>query len=163
MKKKSIVIVACLVVLAVISVPCSAGQENVEGTAVVERDSVLPEPFGLLTPADGATVTTPALVLDWEDSFDAHSGLSHYEVWVDGANVENVTTSEYETPGLSGGQHSWYAVAVDRAGNGRQSDNVFTFTVEVPGPSPSDYLIPVAVGALVFAAAYLLWRRRVKK
>lgn len=157
---KTRAIMVCLVVLAVsLSATCSAEQAG-EGNAVVKRDSVLPEPFDLISPVDNATVTTSMPILDWEDSSDEHSGLDHYEVWIDNNNVDNVTTSEYTTTELKDGTHEWYVMAVDYAGNGRASDSVFSFRVAAPpGPPLTEILIVVAVGALVFAAAYLLWRK----
>jgi len=39
-------------------------------------------------------------------------------------------TDSYNVPALSTGTHTWYAIAVDAAGNRRQSTNTFTFTVK---------------------------------
>jgi len=92
--------------------------------------------FVLISPENGATVSnTPTL--EWQVSSDVQSSLDHYEVWIDGINVENTRAISYNPPELPIGQHTWYIVAVDKEGNRWQSSSIFTFTVEdIVPPAP---------------------------
>jgi hypothetical protein len=130
---------------------------------VAATDTAAPARFELLVPANNATAyattygDTPLLA--WRESSDSRSGIDHYEVWVDGENVDNVPAGVYgDLPGgsygnykpfrpfgllaaekvyyytpllskLPAGTHQWYVKAVDKDGSKRQS-NVFNFKVE---------------------------------
>lgn len=56
------------------------------GTAVnssaQEQDNTPPSVPTLLTPADGSTLNTNQVFLDWTDSEDSESGIAGYEVMV---------------------------------------------------------------------------------
>lgn len=128
------------------------------------QDTTVPAGFDLLVPENNAVVyatiygNTP--VLAWRKSSKSKSGVDHYEVWVDGENVDNIPAAVYgHLPGgrygnyepfrpfgllaaqkvyyytplvsnLSAGPHKWFVKAVDKDGNKRQSDDTFNFTVE---------------------------------
>ncbi|GAG06152.1 unnamed protein product, partial [marine sediment metagenome] len=81
-------------------------------------DITPPSAFGLISPVGGVMMfdNTPTLI--WEESSDADSGLDHYEIFIDDANVDNVgaQTTEHTTSELPDGSHSWYIKAVDGAG-----------------------------------------------
>jgi len=130
---------------------------------VVARDTTPPEQFELLVPENNATTyattygDTPRLA--WRESSDSDSGVNHYEVWVDGANVDKVTAGVYgHLPGghygnyepfrpfgflaaekvyyytplvskVAAGSHQWHVNAVDKDGNKRQSKSIFNFKV----------------------------------
>jgi len=131
---------------------------------VAAQDTTGPAQFELLFPENNATTyatiygDTPLLA--WRESSDSVSGIDHYEVWVDGANVDNIPAGVYgHLPGgsygnyepfrpfgflaaekvyyytplvskVSAGSHQWYVIAVDGAGNKRQSNSMFNFKVE---------------------------------
>ncbi len=131
---------------------------------VAAQDTIPPGGFELLVPANNATVyasiygDTPLLA--WRESDDSESGIDHYEVWMDGANVDNIPAGVYgHLPGgrygnyqpfrpfgflaaehvcyytplvstLSAGAHQWFVAAVDRAGKKRRSGSVGTFKAE---------------------------------
>ncbi len=133
------------------------------------QDTTPPIQFELLIPEDDAVAyaavygDTPLLA--WQESSDSGSGIDHYEVWLDGANVDRIPAGAYgHLPGgsygnyepfrpygflaaeqvcyyaplvskLSAGSHRWYVKAVDRDGNKRQSSSVFHFTVKDFGPT----------------------------
>jgi len=105
--------------------------ENVFTFTVTVEDNTPPRSFKLVSPENNATIDDPTPILTWENSSDNESGLWHYEVWLDGINVENVSPdrTSYKTQMLSEGSHWWYVVAVDNAVNKTRSDNIFTFTV----------------------------------
>jgi len=131
---------------------------------VAAQDTTPPAQFELLVPENNATTyatiygDTPLLA--WRESSDSESGIDHYEVWVDGAEVDSIPAGVYgHLPGgsygdyepfrpygflaaekvcyytplvskLSAGSHRWYVKAVDRDGNKRPSSSVFNFTVK---------------------------------
>jgi hypothetical protein len=131
---------------------------------VAPRLATAPVQFELLFPDNNAVVYTttygdkPQLV--WRQSSDSNSGIDHYEIWLDGSKVDNITAGIhghlpggkygnyepfrpfgflaaekvcYYTPLLSklpAGPHQWYVKAVDKDGNKRRSTSVFKFKVE---------------------------------
>lgn len=135
---------------------------------VAARDAVPPTQFELLIPANNAIVYAtnqgdkPRLA--WQESSDSGPGIDHYEVWLDGENVDRIPAGVhghlpgekdgnyepfrpygflaaekicYYTPPVSklaAGPHQWHVEAVDRDGNKRRSENRFSFKVEAPGP-----------------------------
>lgn len=74
------------------------------------------------------------MVLNWENSVGTSFAMNHYEVWINGANIDNVPVSHYTTAALQVGAYQWYVVAVDSNGDNQVSDNVFTFNVGTPPP-----------------------------
>ena len=131
---------------------------------VAAQDTTPPAQFKLLVPENNAatyaTIYGDTPLLAWRESSDSESGIDHYEIWLDGENVDNIPAGVYgHLPGgsygnyepfrpfgflatekvyyytplvskLSAGSHQWYAKAVDRDGNERQSNSTFNFTVE---------------------------------
>jgi beta-glucosidase-like glycosyl hydrolase len=57
------------------------------------QDTQVPNAFELVSPANAASVTGSTQTLVWENSLDTGSGLHHYEVWLDGANVASVNSN----------------------------------------------------------------------
>jgi hypothetical protein len=122
-----------------------------------------PAEFELLVPRNNsvtyATTYGDKARLAWQESSDNGSGIDHYEIWMDGSNVDNIPAGVYgHLPGewvnnyepfrpygyltgekvcyytppvskLSAGTHQWYVKAVDKEGNKRQSGTTFKFTV----------------------------------
>jgi beta-glucosidase-like glycosyl hydrolase len=71
-----------------------AGQTRASSTFSFNfQDSLAPNPFDLIAPANAASVAGSSQSLVWESAYDAGSGLDHYEVWLDGANVASVAGS----------------------------------------------------------------------
>ena len=136
---------------------------------VAARDAVPPTRFELLVPANHAVAYATAYgdtpLLAWQAGSDSGSGIDHYEVWLDGENVDRIPAGAYgHLPGenlgnyepfrpygflaaeqvcyytplaskLPAGAHQWHVEAVDRDGNRRRSDSMFSFKVEAPGPT----------------------------
>jgi predicted GH43/DUF377 family glycosyl hydrolase len=94
-----------------------------------------PSPFNLISPENNSVFSTQP-VLNWAPSSDNEAGLSHYEVWINGSNIDNVLagTTNFTTT-FSTGLYTWYVVAVDNLGNKRVSENVFKFTLVSPPTS----------------------------
>lgn len=103
-----------------------------------------PEPFELLGPADGATLSEARPVLSWSASGDRGVGLDRYEVAIDsGAGTVCPTpcrvlasqTSFTPPQDLGTGPHSWLVTAVDKAGKTRQAGPWSFSLVATPTPS----------------------------
>ena len=127
------------------------------------QDRTPPDQFKLLVPENNATTyattygDTPRLA--WRKSSDSNSVIDHYEIWLDGTNVDKVPAGVYgHLPGghygnyepfrpfgslasekiyyytplvskVATGSHQWYVNAVDKDGNKRQSKSIFNFKV----------------------------------
>jgi predicted GH43/DUF377 family glycosyl hydrolase len=94
-----------------------------------------PASFELISPRDSYLLDNK-VVLNWENSAGTAFGLNHYEVWINGNNVDNVEADNtpFITPELSQGSYQWYVVAVDNNGDKQVSNNVLTFNVGTPPP-----------------------------
>jgi len=82
-------------------------------------DSESPLEFGLLSPASNDTVEK-IITFEWEPTTDNLTGLSHYELWIDGSlfldDLLNTTYTLSQAEALSIGPHTWTIRAVDSAG-----------------------------------------------
>ncbi|MCF7957647.1 MAG: glycoside hydrolase family 9 protein [Phycisphaerae bacterium] len=133
------------------------------------KETTAPGQFELLFPANNAvtyaTTYGDTPLLAWQESSGSASGIDHYEVWMDGANVDNIPAGLYgHLPGekvgnyepfrpfgflaaekvyyytplvstLSAGSHQWHVKAVDKDGNKRRSNSMFNFKVEDFSPA----------------------------
>ena len=108
-------------------------------TRTVTVDTTKPDLFRLSLPINGACSMTPTPNLCWIGANDL-GGIGGYQLWIDGALASSTTgsTANCATPSsaLSPGLHSWYAVAMDRVGNARQSSDTFQILI--------DYRVPAA-------------------
>ncbi|MEW5804615.1 MAG: PQQ-binding-like beta-propeller repeat protein [bacterium] len=103
-------------------------------------DTTQPEPPSLTSPADGSAICISHPVFCWQEAVDADSGIDHYELHIDGdvtgAEVQEITPAQtgqicYQAEGsMENGQFAWYVRAIDRAGQGRDSE-IRRFTVEL--------------------------------
>ncbi|NTW32574.1 MAG: T9SS type A sorting domain-containing protein [Bacteroidetes bacterium] len=97
-------------------------------------DATQPTAFNLVSPAENSWLTNLLPVFTWSASSDANSGLSKYQLWIDGSlNVDNIPVGTvFSTPhaGLSNGAHTWYIVAVDNVGNTINSTQTRTLKVD---------------------------------
>ncbi|MEJ2627046.1 MAG: Ig-like domain-containing protein, partial [bacterium] len=82
-------------------------------------DSEPPLAFSLLSPADNETVEK-IITFEWEATSDNLTGLSHYDLWIDGSlfqdNIQETTYTLTPAQALSTGPHTWTVRAVDNAG-----------------------------------------------
>jgi outer membrane protein assembly factor BamB len=126
-------------------------QSTTEGFVV---DGSPPASFALLSPADGVT-TYQRPEFDWDPAGDAGSGLSHYELIVDGKMLV-VKEDQYVLPyDLADGDHTWSVTAVDRIGNRTESETR-AFSVDGSPPAPFELLEP-ANGAVTDARPRFGW------
>jgi len=134
---------------------------NVEATRslTVRIDTTLPS---LEMTAPPQAVTTSSVTVRWSGS-DAVSGLSRFEVSVDGAPFESVGTSTSGTFVLADGTHTIRVRAWDVAGNvvERQvSLRVDTNFLSFSGPYGGAPTVATIVAVAIAAALLLLRRRR---
>jgi hypothetical protein len=128
------------------------------------RNTTAPGQVELIFPENNATgyaaIYGDTPLLAWRESSAGDSGIDHYEVWVDGANVDKIPAGVYgDLPGgsygnyepfrpfgflaaeniyyytplvskLSAGDHQWHVIAVDKNGARRRSNDVFNFKVD---------------------------------
>jgi len=113
----------------------NSGENTTGQTLEFIMDGTPPSSFRLISPENN-DVFSEQPVLNWGPSSDNKSGLSHYEVWINGSNMDNVPagTTQFTTT-LSTGLYTWYVVAVDSLSNKRVSENVFKFTLVTPPAS----------------------------
>jgi hypothetical protein len=94
-----------------------------------------PQPFSLISPPDSTDLTLPRPTFVWESSADLESGLADYDVYVDNVLehtlVDTSWTADYD---LSEDWHTWYIIAHDSAGNSRQSNETWSFVIDMTGP-----------------------------
>jgi len=93
-------------------------------TFALERDTTSPASFNLSSPTNNANATNNQPTFSWNASSDASSGISKYQLYVDGSlDTDNISgTSATISNSLSCGEHSWYVVAVDNDGNTTNTD-----------------------------------------
>jgi len=92
-----------------------------------------PLPFDLISPRESSIVKADSVYFQWHSSMDYGTGLAGYQLWIDGVinkdNLSPADTITTPTHQLEIGEHSWYVVAVDRAGNILQSASILKFSV----------------------------------
>lgn len=121
------------------------------------HDKTRPSDFKLSTPKDGALIQDRTPELIWKSSEDKDSGLDHYEIWIDGQNIENIPppsvgmekllnlislrkekskktpsywqTIVYSSEPLSTGEHTWKVIAVDESGNKQACNKRHNFRI----------------------------------
>lgn len=120
-------------------------------TWTINVDFNPPTGFVLLTPGNGTTVDSSTPTFTWGASSDTGSGLSHYELSIDGVCVAcsiPLTSTTYTlTAPLSAGTHTWFVTAVDGVSGSTVATGApwsFTTQVSVPdlGPEPGLELRP---------------------
>ncbi|MGM0575145.1 MAG: Ig-like domain-containing protein [Myxococcota bacterium] len=96
-----------------------------------------PAAFGLSAPGDGVVTQESQPTFTWAAATDGLSGVSGYELLVDGAVVattgSGTTTAAPPTP-LGEGLHTWHVVAIDGVGNTRESSQSWQVMVDQTPP-----------------------------
>ncbi len=120
-------------------VTVTGGRLNVNQALAVLTDTQDPDPFTLVAPADGATVTTRTPQFEWNAATD-DMGISEYELYVNNVlvrdNIHPGATSAPPATPLSEGTFPWFVKARDLAGNDTDSD-IRNVTVDVDETPPS--------------------------
>ncbi len=138
-----------------------AGNVETAHTLTLNVDTT-PPTISSLTPS--GNVTTNTVTFSWSGS-DTGSGISHFDIRVDGGTYQDLGTNTSDTLSLAQGSHTITVLALDVAGNVGQKT---TTVVVAAGPSP--LLGPFEVGLigaslaiiLVAVAVVYVWTRRRK-
>ncbi len=110
-------------------------------TWTIRIDKTAPTTFNLTSPAHNSWTGDTTPTFSWQTATDANSGLSKYELWVDGVSaIDNISSSQtnvtlLDSLELTPGNHTWRMKAYDYAGNMRQTN--YTWTIRVDTQSPS--------------------------
>jgi len=137
------------------------GNDTQTSSRTLRVDLEPPVPFNLSTPADSDYVTFPTPNFSWENSSDAGSGLSHYQLWIDDQlNVDNVTTTTTAPSApISEGPHSWFVRAIDNVGNARRSSEIRTVFGDWNSPEPFDLVSPADGDTVNERSPIFVWQR----
>jgi hypothetical protein len=146
----------------------SNAKDNINNIMILDAthtfviDTVAPNAFNLITPANNAWLNQTQPQLTWGAATDATSGIDHYALEIDGSTnspgINNIpatsNTIQPATP-LTTGAHTWRIKAIDRAGNFTWSSSTFNFTLDINPPlslvtSPSNNS---TIGGLAFTIA----------
>ena len=108
----------------------------------VAPDTGGPDPFALLSPADGLATNALTPVFSWSPSADAQSGLAGYTLTLDGTPVASASpdaTSAAPAGAVPEGNHTWTVTARDGVGNQRSATpRTLVIDRTAPGaPAPS--------------------------
>jgi len=105
-------------------------------------DSSPPEPFDLISPSDGLTVSFVP-TFEWESTTDLVSGLDQYQLWIDDAlvkdHMQGTTYTLPEEEKLSPGEYTWTVKAVDASGFVRQALHTWTLRASEDNTPPAPF------------------------
>jgi len=108
-------------------------------------DTTKPAQFRLFMPTMNGCSSTPTPNLCWNVASDP-GGIANYQLWIDGAlaftGADSFTTCGTPSVALAPGMHTWYAVAIDRAGNTRQSIETFNLLIDYTAPTAPVLVAP---------------------
>jgi hypothetical protein len=128
----------------------TAGNKETNKTTIFRTDTDAPAAFDITSPANNATANNDkAQTFKWAASLDTNSGIARYRLYIDGAIAQDYisasSTSYTQASALSPGTHTWYVVAVDNAGNTRNSTSTNTITInDVMPPTTAVSMNPAA-------------------
>ncbi|MBN2417274.1 T9SS type A sorting domain-containing protein [bacterium] len=127
-------------------------------------DYVPPQPFSLLGPASGSWRKSGALTFTWQAAADTGSGLSRYQLLINGT-VKKADISpdslQYTLAGggtLPEGLHTWTIRAEDELGNIRSASAPFTLGVDGTSPSPFAGILPGADSLIASVTPSFSWQ-----
>ncbi len=119
-------------------------------------DNTAPSSFSTSSPSSNTFTNITAPTFSWDASSDATSGLSKYQIYMDGTlladNIISSATTYTPSTALSEGTHSWYVVATDVAGNTTTSS---TSTLNIDTTAPNGTIKLDSTGTLSLNTATL--------
>jgi MSHA biogenesis protein MshQ len=116
---------------------------SVDHISITVHYSEPPPAPTLLSPADGATVNTPAPSFDWTDVLDPDGDAVTYEIQADDSgcgfaslevNQTGLATSDFTPAFLANGTYCWRARAVDALGAAGPWSANWSVTIAAPAP-----------------------------
>jgi hypothetical protein len=119
----------------------SVGHTGLSEARTFTVDTSPPASFSQTAPDDGASGVAASPQFSWAPASDAGTGVARYELWVDGANQQDVppgscsasSCSAASTVRLSESTHTWKVVAVDGLDRRRETATR-SFTVAFTAP-----------------------------
>lgn len=127
-------------------------------------DTSPPNPFSLVSPTDSQVVNLPTPNFTWQSASDSTggSGLSKYQLWIDGVvNIDSVptgtTTTSPNSP-LSESPHTWFVKAYDKVGNVRTSAQTRTVFVDFNPPTQFDLISPANNETVYVSKPVFIWQ-----
>jgi len=111
-------------------------------SAIIEKtvtiDTTAPLSFDIQSDVDGWTNTSPTLLFD---TTDETSGISHYEISVNGESFQEVS-SPYTVPSTVDGELKVYVKAIDNVGNSRTEEIYIYIDTTAPIAPPNFRGVP---------------------
>ena len=128
----------------------SLGNNQSISSQIFYIDNAKPNAFNLTSPTDNQAVTIPTPNLTWQATIDSTggSGLSKYQLWINGiVNRDSIPISQTTVvpsgTGLAQGVYNWFVKAYDKVGNIRQSNETRTFFVDWEPPTAFNLIEPI--------------------
>jgi Laminin G domain. len=143
------------------------GNSNSSLCQIFYIDNNPPNAFNLLTPLDSAVVNIPTPNLTWQATLDSAggSGLSKYQLWINGAkNIDSIPiTSKTTAPSavLIEGGYTWFIKAIDKVGNVRTSTQTRTFFVDFNPPGAFTLLSPAKGDTVKASRPKFVWHKSI--
>ncbi|MCL6473010.1 MAG: hypothetical protein K6T91_09415 [Firmicutes bacterium] len=124
----------------------SFGNAEQAKTIEIKVDTRPPLASSSVSPTDNQLTNNPTLTFSWSPAIDSGSGLSHYDLYIDGSiaisNIDSSATT-ITSPKLNDGSHTWFIRVYDKAGN--YSDSVTSsFLIDTTPPETSAYVSPAS-------------------
>lgn len=108
-------------------------------TFALETDVTGPTSFTPSSPANGGRISSTKPTLSWNASSDSESGLSYYQLYIDGVlDTDNISGTSVSTANSLSCQNgnTWYVKAIDNAGNSTNS-STFSMTCASSSGTPA--------------------------
>ncbi|MEI6346459.1 MAG: LamG-like jellyroll fold domain-containing protein [Bacteroidota bacterium] len=141
----------------------SLGNNRSSNCCIFIVDNSRPNAFSLTTPTNNQTVSLPTPNLTWQATTDSSggSGLSKYQLWINGAkNRDSIPISQTTvapSSALPQGVYTWYIKAFDMVGNIRQSTQTWTFYVDWEAPTDFTLIEPFDNATLTNSRPLFKW------
>ncbi len=139
------------------------GNNQSSATRVFYVDTAPPNAFSLVSPTDSQVVNLPTPNFSWQATTDSTggSGLSKYQLWIDGiVNIDSIpvgTTTTAPASSLNESPHTWFVRAYDKVGNARKSTQTRTVFVDFNPPTPFDLISPASNETVFVSRPVFAW------
>ena len=140
-----------------------AGNSHQTDAVAFTLETMPPESFFAIEPAQGTTINTLNPLFCWNEANDTGSGIDHYDLIIDnelnqvvsGSAVVDGKLCSRANAELSNGNHTWQVYAYDGANNQRKASNMpWGITVDQDIYPPTSTITTPEAGAFVSCAEY---------
>lgn len=137
----------------------TAGNITSAAARTVIIDTIAPAAVTAITPANASTTPEGYLTFTWSAGTDAGSGVSRYDLYVDGTlRATNLSTTTNGTFAIHAGAHNWMVRAYDAVGNGANFSFTYTASVVVDTTAPDAFnLLTPTDNAAITSGTSLTW------